>query len=82
MNDRWAKYKKYINLSQIKEFRVEKWKPPKDGQPSMMYTGNLKMTEKKPWVLYADHEAIDSFKSKKEASQVAADIINGNYDVK
>ena len=80
-NERWAKYNKIMNISSIKGFRVEKWKPP-GNDVGMMYTGDMKPTEKKPWVLFADHEPIAVFDSKAAATEVATDLIKGKYDIK
>lgn len=84
MNEHWIKYKdNIINIARLSSFRVERWrKPPKDSQVSgVTYTGDLEPTKAKPYMLWAGHEGIDTFASKKEALQTAEAIIKGEYDI-
>lgn len=84
MNEHWIRYSDNIlNIAQLSSFRVERWrKPPKsDGVQATQYTGDLEPNKAKPFMLWAGHEGIDTFKTKTEALKVAEDIIKGKYDI-
>lgn len=82
MNEHWVKYKDSIlNLAVLPGFRITRWKQSRKGE-GVMYTGDLEPDKSKPHILWAGHEAIDSFASKAEALEVAEKMIRGDYDVK
>ena len=80
--ERWVKYKDNLfNIAQARRFHTTRITfSKKDGQDRIYY-GDVEATKAKPWVLYADHEGIEVFKTKAEALQLAADLISGKYDV-
>lgn len=84
MNEHWIRYKdNIINIARIQGFRVERWrKPPKsDGVAGGVWTGDLSPSKDKPFMLWAGHEGIDTFKTKTEALNTAEQIIKGKYDI-
>ena len=83
MNEHWIRYKdNIINIARLNSFRVERWrKRSKDEGMVSVYTGDLEPSKEKPYMLWAGHEGLDTFKTKTEAFKVATDIIKGVYDI-
>ena len=78
----WAKYKDmFLNVSEVRRFSIDKATFSKKSHEVGIYSGNVDVSKKKPWVLYADHEPIGAFTSDTAALKVAEDIISGKYDV-
>ncbi len=79
MPERWVKYKStIINISQIRTLRAHKIK----SDMIDYYQKECGASKQKPWVLSADHDAIDAFANKEDAMNVAEDIATGKYDLK
>ena len=71
-NGNWFEYKKNIvNLDKIEGFRIHKAR-----KEDVAYT-DISCKGGKQWILHAGYIALDSFKTKDEALQVARDIIAG-----
>jgi len=77
-HENWFEYKSNIlNMDKIEGFRVQKVR-----KEDIAYADISTEKGKKLWILHAGYTALESFKTKEEALQVARDIIAGKHKVK
>ena len=80
--EHWIKYKDNIlNIAGCRGFRIEKMMSKRNQNDAIAWTGDLKPTDDKRWMLFLDHEGIEVFKTKDEAVQLAEQIVKGKYDI-